>query len=80
MGWDEMRCGTAAYKKTSRGGGFEHRPQSIHSSYIFNLYTMILSPNQTRPTRPGQNLVTAWCQPKKSINAVAIMEAGVLGA
>lgn len=42
-GADGMGCGTAAYEKTSRG-----RPQSIHSSYIFNLYTMILSPNQTR--------------------------------
>lgn len=76
-GADGMGCGTAAYEKTSRG-----RPQSIHSSYIFNLYTMILSPNQTRPdqTRPARNLVAGWCQPKKSINEVAIMEAGVLGA
>lgn len=58
----------------------EHRSQSIHSRYIFNLYTMALSPNQTRPTRPARNLVTGWCQPKKLINVVAIMKAGVLGA
>lgn len=36
----------------------EHRPQSIHSSYIFNLYTMALSPNQTSP-KPRHGVVSA---------------------
>lgn len=37
----------------------KHRPQSIHSSYIiFNLYTMILSPNQTSP-KPRHRVVPA---------------------
>lgn len=36
----------------------EHRPQSIHSSYILNLYTTILSPNQTSP-KPHHGVVPA---------------------
>lgn len=76
---------TLLHSERERGGGrergteipmkLEHRPQSIHSSYIFSLYTMILSPNQTSP-KPRRGVVSA----EKSINAVAIMEAGVLGA
>lgn len=41
----------------------EHRPQSIHSSYILNLYTTILSPNQTRlnqtSPKPRHRVVSA---------------------